>query len=170
WRHLGMSENETQVEQTNENQNDELPTWARESWSKANKEAAAEGVENEELKAEWAEVSEQIAEDESKIKALADEKAELATKVEAGSLELLKLQVTLAAGVPGEHAAEFAGRLRGSTEEELKADAEKIAELFKVSSKTPAVDPTQGYGDGNSANQTPADLFAQSLRAMVGRK
>lgn len=165
-----MSDNETQVEQANERQNDELPTWARESLTKANKEAAAKRVENKELKAQLAEVSEQIAKYESQIKTLMDEKAELAAKVEAGSLELLKLRVTLAAGIPGEHAAEFAGRLKGSTEEELKADAEKIAELFKAASKTPAVDPSQGYGDGNSANQTPADLFAQSLRAMVGRK
>src|SRR5690606_34672054 len=128
-----MSENETQVEQTSENQNDELPTWARESLTKENKEAAAKRGENKELTAQLAEVSEQIAKYESQIKALADEKAELATKAEAGSLALLKLRVTLAAGVPGEHAAEFAGRLKGSTEEELKADAEKIAELDRKS-------------------------------------
>ncbi len=160
-----MSDNQNPAGQ---NSSDELPAWARESLTKANHQAAATRVENKELKSQLEEATEKVAQFESQIKALTDEKADLVAKAEVGATELLKLQVTLAAGIPGEHAAEFAGRLKGSTEEELKADAAKIADLFKASSKTPATDPSQGHGNGAPAND-PANQFGQMINSMVRR-
>lgn len=70
---------------------------------------------------------------------------DLQTKVKGYELDALKTQVALAAGLP----YEAAGRLRGETEEELKADAETFAGLMKPQSQ-PLADPEKSVSKTDS--------------------
>jgi len=76
-----------------------------------------------------------------------------ATKGELGTskLELAKLQAAINSGIPTDKLLTFASRLVGSTEEELKADAEEAKKLYGVTSDS-AVDPSQGRGGATGGN------------------
>lgn len=82
-----------------------------------------------------------------------------ATKGELGNtkLELAKLTAAINAGIPSDKLLTFASRLNGSTEEELKADAEEAKKLYGVTSDS-AVDPSQGRGGVNSAGNPETDF------------
>ncbi|WP_158881980.1 hypothetical protein [Amycolatopsis anabasis] len=129
---------------------DELPEWAREQLTKANNEAAKYRVQAKEA-AEKAK-TEAAGEFGAKLEELSTSKAALAAELESARLGLVKLQAALSVGVPGESAAEFADLLKGTNEDEIKAHAEKVKELFGASKKSDRpVDPSQGaYGSEKS--------------------
>lgn len=70
----------------------------------------------------------------------------------------LKQRVALEKGLP----ANLVGRLQGSTEEELAADADELLGLVKTNG-TPKPDPSQG-ARGGDPNATTADQFAAALQ------
>src|SRR5690554_115189 len=82
----------------------------------------------------------------SRVDALEQELSQATSKV--GELEptVTRLQVALAKGLP----AELAERLRGSTEEELSADADQLLALIPSGDepRRPAPDPSQGGNGG----------------------
>lgn len=83
--------------------------------------------ENEELK-------EQINELEKRLKGLEDMEAtqnELMQELEEYKLDKLRMQIAYEAGIP----LEIYDKLRGKTEEELRKDAEKIAEYMTKQKK-----------------------------------
>src|SRR5690606_21817612 len=142
---------------------DALPEWAREKLSKAYNEAAKYRVQAKEaLDKARQEVS---AEFEKQLAQLSDEKAAVAADLENVRLEHMRLKAALSVGIPGESASEFADLLKGNSEDEIRARAEKVKELFGVSSKPArAVDPTQGLGEGDVVANTPGAMLAQFVR------
>ena len=94
--------------------------------------------ENEELK-------EQVNELEERLKGLEDMKAtqsELMQELEEHKLDKLKMQIAYEAGIP----LEIYDKLEGKTEEELRKDAEIIAEHMTRQKKIlPLAKPTKLY-------------------------
>ena len=149
---------------------EELPEWARKQISDANQEAAKYRV--------------QVREKDTALQAALEENATLKntagtdkTAKEAAELNLLRINVALKAGIPGENAAAFAARLQGSTEDEIKSDAEALMNAFGSDAFTgaphAATDPSQGRGsENNNATRSPEvamaaflkDAFEQRLR------
>lgn len=127
----------------------ETPDWvpndARELITKANNQAARYRTEkNQAVEAHTTALNQ--------IQELTD-KYDAAEKQRVEAMEsLVKLNVALSAGVPGDRAAEFAARLVGNGEDELKADAEKLLSTFTFGGKARATDPSQGQGDGTSVS------------------
>jgi hypothetical protein len=119
---------------------DELPEWAQKLISDVRAEAAKHRTE----KTSAAEQARQAALDEAaaKAKELSDAKTALESELSATKLAALKERVALQAGVPVEKAADFADLLKGETEEELTAYAEKVRDLAGI--RPLAIDPTQG--------------------------
>jgi|SRR5690606_5559791 len=146
--------------QSTENNLDEAPKWARDAITRANNEAAERRVQLKKLEQEKADLNNQLA-------AALDAKSAAEKAVEDKNRELLKLQIALDAGVPGERVRSIAERLKGDTEDELKADAEALVREFGLNARpTPqrAVDPSQARG-GNTppVPNTPQAEFAQLL-------
>lgn len=107
--------------------------------------------ENEELK-------EQVNELEERLKGLEDMKAtqsELMQELEEHKLDKLKMQIAYEAGIP----LEIYDKLRGKTEEELKKDAEQIAEYMTKQKKIlPLAQPPKIYS-GDPYERVVRDLF-----------
>jgi hypothetical protein len=115
---------------------------------------------------------------ESANTTLANEVVTLKDKVSAAEsdgtkavAESKRLRIALEAGVPGDRAVSIAGRLQGSTDDELKADAAKLVADFgltgqQVPRNDAATDPSQGQGSGGAATTlTPGGAwFAKQLR------
>lgn len=141
----------------------ELPHWARDRISEANNEAAKYRVKAREA----TDAAKQTAAQEfaGQLSALSDQKAATAAELDTTKQALLKLRVALAVGIPGESAADFAELLKGSTEEEIKAHAEKVKSLFSTTSTPPpAVDSSQGLGGPVST-----DAFGSFLLSKLSR-
>lgn len=138
----------------------EAPQWARDALSKANSEAARYRVERNEYK-------QQLDSALDQLKALTDSKTAVEQTASTASLELQKLLIALDAGVPGDRARSIAERLQGSTEDELKADAQKLISDFGLNAPatpTRATDPSQGRGvDQQPIANTPQAQFAQLM-------
>src|SRR5690606_7009349 len=81
----------------------------------------------------------------SQIEALNGELTELKAKAEEATLWQMKLDAALEVGVSGKHLKDFAERLRGTTFEELKADAEQAMSIYNIGTDK-ATDPTAGLG------------------------
>lgn len=145
---------------------DSVPKWVRDKLTKANKEAekyrhrANEAAEKAEFEAE-----EKYS---SQIQSLTDEKSAVEVDLQNARLENTKIKAALAVGIPGESAAEFADLLKGETEDEVKAHAEKVKELFgNQQPSTQFVDKSQGLGGGNAAG--PADQFGSFIMNQLSR-
>lgn len=142
---------------------DTVPEWVREKLTKANNEAAKYRT-----KAKEAAQQAQFEADEkysAQLSALTDEKAAIAAELENARLEHLKFKTALSVGIPGESASEFADLLKGTTEEEVLAHAEKVKELFGASNKPArATDPTQGLDGGNATAQSAGAMLANFIR------
>lgn len=150
---------------TEQNQ-EQLPEWARKAISEANSEAAAyrqkAKTAADQVKAEVA-----AAYDEQ-IKALSGEKSAITAERDSAASNYTKLTVALQAGVPGETAVEFAGLLQGSNADEYKAHAEKLKGMFGAGGRVRAVDPSHGL-NGSSA-QTPDEVFASLFQSNLSKK
>lgn len=128
------------------NQTDELPEWAREQITKANKQAAKYRTErNEAVEAAKAEVA---ASFQPKIEELEAQLSEKDTEVCSARNEVVRLKVALQAGIDADRALSFADLLKGENEDELRSHAEELKKLFgepsQDSGKRGAVDPSQG--------------------------
>ena len=133
-----------------------LPQWARDAITRANNQAAERRVEIRQLTETNTALNNQLAESSDKLTA-----AETAANEKY--LGLLKLNVALSAGVPGEQAAEFAELLQGSNEQELMDHADKIRKFGGPTNQRP-VDPSQGHGGTGSATLTPEAEFEALLK------
>lgn len=135
-----------------------LPEWARNAISRGNNESAEWRVKFRNKEAEHTATLTELA----TLKETVATSQESATKA---TTELLKLSVALAAGIPGEKAAAFAARLQGTTEDELKADAESLKGVFPTDSVSDATDPSQGRGA--STPLSPEAAFAAMLKGQL---
>lgn len=151
---------------------EELPEWARDQITKANKEAARYRVErNEAVEAAKKEVSQQyesrVAELEAKLRDEQGFSADARRDVE-------RLRVTIQAGIDSDKALAFSGLLQGENEDELRSHADELKRLFSVepagdSSKGAAVDPSQGSsGSPMPLNGDP--LLEQVMRVVNHRR
>ncbi|MBM7771971.1 hypothetical protein JOD54_002175 [Actinokineospora baliensis] len=137
----------------------DLPEWARNELSSVRQEAATRRVE---LRAKEADATAAL----NRVTELTTANADLEAQLVASSAELLRLRIALESGVPGDKAADFAARLKGSTEDELRVDAESAKSLFGASTfSAPAIDPSQGRGNETPVAITPQAAFAEMIRA-----
>ena len=152
---------ETPVEAA-ESTDETVPEWVREKLTKANNEAAKYRVQAKEASEKAMVEAESKFQD--KLTALSDEKSAIAAELENVRLEHLRLKAAISVGIPGESASEFADLLKGSSEDELKAHAEKVKGLFGASKSDRAVDPTQGLGEGDVVANSPGAMLANFVR------
>lgn len=136
----------------------DLPQWAQDKIAEANAEAAKYRVEKKEaVEAGKAEVA---AEWESKVEAL-EAQIQDKDKAEAESrTEVAKLKAALATGIESDKVLTFASLLKGDTEDELKAHADEVKQLFAAEApagdpKDPPRDPSQGSGNTLPLNGDP---------------
>lgn len=102
----------------------------------------------------------------TEVEKLTEAKEGLLHRASSAEDNLNRLRIALGAGVAPSQVDEFASRLRGSNEEELKADAEKLA-VFFTSQQTPPRrgDPSQGAG-GDTASTS--DGLQAALENAIG--
>lgn len=135
-----------------------LPAWAQKELTKLRNEAAAKRVEARDAKQAATDAAAQLTELTGKHTQVSDDLVVTASK-------LTKLEVALSVGIPGESAAAFAELLQGTTQDEIRAHADKILSVSKTFGATPPparpVDPSQGLSGGKG--QEPADLFGALL-------
>jgi len=138
----------------------QLSDWARAELSRARQEAASYRVKLRETEQALTTV-------QTELKSAADRSAELEVQLSDTQLNALKLQTTIEIGVPGEHAITFADRLRGSTAEELKADAEAAKALYGLgNANTRYTDPSAGLGNGQT-KKTPEAAFGEFIKSRL---
>lgn len=146
----------------------DLPEWGRRAISDANAEAAKYRLAAK-TAAEDA-VAQTKAEYDKQLQALVSEKTSIAVERDNAVTGLTKLQVAIAADVPGEQAVAFADLLKGSTPDELKVHAEQLKTMFGTpAGKQRATDKSQGAGNGASGVKTPDQLFADMVQGKITR-
>lgn len=143
---------------------DKLPKWAQDELKRARQDAANYRTRlnnaSDELRAEIE------GEFNSKIEALNGELTDLKAKAEEAELKQMRLDAALEVGVPGERLKDFAERLRGTSFDELKADAEKAKSIFGIETSK-ATDPTAGLS-GNGPKTKPEDAFGNFVKGQLG--
>lgn len=92
---------------------------------------------------------------------LAEELAEEKARAEAATARLLRYEVAAEKGITGEATA----LLKGSTRDELEAEAEILLKLLASQSKTPRPDANQGKGSTGGASTK--DQFAAALDSIL---
>lgn len=95
----------------------------------------------------------------SDLEKVTGERDTLKTAAESAAAEALRLRVAVTKQLP----AELIDRLRGSTKEELEADADELLKLVKPQGRT------SFDGGKGRENATPADDMNTRLRKAVGR-
>lgn len=144
---------------------DELPDWAQKLISDVRAEAAKHRTEKtsaiEAAKLEAMEAA------EAKAKELSDAKTALEGELSATKLAALKERIALQTGVPVEKAADFADLLKGETEEELTAYAEKVRDLAGI--RPLAIDPTQGAAGPDVKTQLTKDDLQGMSHAQINQ-
>jgi len=95
---------------------------------------------------------------------------ELQGELEKARIELEKLYISLDANVPSDKVRAFAGLIQGTDTETITASAKAAYELAGgFSTKSPAFDPTQGFG-GRDPLPLNGDPILQAIKAAVGVK
>lgn len=95
---------------------------------------------------------------------------ELQNEVTAAKIELEKLYVTIDANVPSEKVRAFVAILQGTDTETITASAKSAYDLAGgFPSKSPAFDPTQGFG-GRDPLPLNGDPILAALKSAVGMK
>ena len=136
-----------------------LPQWARDAISRANNEAAKFRTERNEFR-------DQATAHLTEVDRVKGELATVKDTAAKAALQSVKLEVALAAGIPGENAAAFAARLQGTTKEELEADAKDLTGVFPTEVVSSATDPSQGRGADTPL--TPEDAFKGTIAGLLG--
>lgn len=136
----------------------DLPQWAQDELKSVRDEAAKYRTE----KASAVEAAKAEAESswQAKVEELETALAEKESSVTETRTEVTKLKAALGAGIEGDKVLSFASLLKGESEEELKAHADEVKQLFAASepatpATTPAVDPSQGSGNPLPLNGDP---------------
>lgn len=118
-----------------------------------------------------AEVEELKARDMSEAEKLQKERDTLKSEVDPLKGENLRLRVALQKNLP----ADLVDRLRGSNEEELNADADKLLELFQGQQPTPTEEPVVPSFDGGARPEvtlppaSPEEAHQDFLKEILGR-
>lgn len=104
----------------------------------------------------------------------AQKEADYTKALSESALEQARYRAAVTSGVPADKVDEFASRLRGSTPEELAADASNLAQLFPAAAPAApqilnGVDPSLGLGNGTQAPVTPGAQLAELVRGQLGR-
>lgn len=141
----------------------ELPEWAQNELSRARNDAASYRTKLRETEAARDDLQKSLDAETAKT-------GTLQTELDDVKLSSAKFDVALEAyNVNGEQVKAFADRLRGSTSEELSADAKTMMETLNVqtsNNKQRAVDRTAGLG--NDKPPTPDDAFADFVGNKLG--
>ena len=91
--------------------------------------------EKEQLEQQLQQLNDKLAAQEKELSSV----EEIQSKLKTYELENLKIKIANQAGIP----LDLAGRLSGETEEEIKADAEKLAGLITTQKPTLPLKPTE---------------------------
>lgn len=95
---------------------------------------------------------------------------ELQGELQKSKLELEKLYVSIDANVPSDKVRQFVSILQGDDEESIRKSAQAAYELAGgFESKSPAFDPTQGFG-GKKPLPLNGDPILQAIKHAVGVK
>lgn len=138
---------------------EDAPKWLQDELSRARDDAAKYRTRLRDAKSEVeAEVRSELSKEVDDLKT---EVSDLKGKLTIAESEGLKLDAALAVGVPGEHLKAFAERLKGTTLDELKADAETAKKMFGAGTSR-ATDSSAGLGD--SSNVTPESAFGEFVK------
>lgn len=96
---------------------------------------------------------------------------ELQNELTAARIELEKLYISLDAGVPSDKVRQFAGIIQGTDTESITASAKSAYELAGgFQTKSPAFDPTQGFGGRKDDMPLNGDPILNAIKAAVGVK
>lgn len=138
----------------------DLPQWAQDQLSRARNDAASYRTKLRETEAARDSLQSSLDAEAAKAKAL---------EVERDDAKLfgLKIDAALDAQVPGDALKVFADRLRGSTLEELKADAETLKKSG-FGAVTPGRATDRSAGLGNQKPSTPEDAFGSFIGDKLG--
>lgn len=95
---------------------------------------------------------------------------ELQNELSQAKIELEKLYVTIDANVPSDKVRAFANLIQGSDSESITASAKSAYELAGgFATKSPAFDPTQGFG-GRDPLPLNGDPILAALKSAVGMR
>lgn len=95
---------------------------------------------------------------------------ELQNELAMARIELEKLYISIDAGVPSDKVRQFSSLIQGNDTESIQASAKAAYELAGgFSSKSPAFDPTQGFG-GRDPLPLNGDPILNAIKAAVGIK
>lgn len=164
-----MADMEQDAEQVPDDQQDDLTPSERELTDQAEqpdavrKAIATERRERKAAEKALKELNTRLREFEDKdrtegerLQARADEAekalAEATAKAKDLELQMLRARVAAQAGLP----AEAVSRLQGSTEAELKRDAEQLSALVGARTRAASA-PSAGFGGGPRGSEAPAD-------------
>ena len=112
----------------------------------------------DDLKQAAQKLAEMEAENQTEAQRLSGERDKFKGEAESKSAENLRLRVALAKSVP----ADLIDRLRGSTQEELEADADKLLSLVKTETPPPDF-------DGGTRETVKSDDMNSLIRRAAGR-
>lgn len=101
----------------------------------------------------------------SEVEKLTETNEGLSRRATGAESEVQKLRIALGAGIEPSQVDEFASRLRGGNEDELKADAEKLARFFTPATPARRGDHSQGAG---SEHSTAIDPLQADLESKLG--
>lgn len=139
--------------------------------AKANSEAANLRKRLKEAEAAEAKLKDLEDAKKSDLEKAAEKAKSLEDRAAKAELETLKLRIALRKGIGAEHIDKFVKRLTGSTEEELDADADELAEFFGTvaSGKTPGGKPKESLRGGGDPTEEPEEMDPRKLAEMVPR-
>lgn len=127
--------------------------------SKAEADAAEKYKDFEDFKTKAEKYDSDLGLKDTKIKELED-------KVKKYESDSVKTKIARAAGLPDE----MADRLRGASEEEMKADAEALAKLVTKKDVAPLGDPEPNRGDGDDGKDKMTAGLKKMLKEMKGQE
>lgn len=94
---------------------------------------------------------------------------ELQNELSQARLELEKLYVSIDSKVPSDKVRAFASLLQGDDSEAIQASAKAAYELAGgFSTKSPAFDPTQGFGGRDTTMPLNGDPILEAIKKAVG--
>ena len=142
----------------NAKESQELPDWATKELASVRAEAARYRTEKN------------AAVEEARAETLAahqTEKSELESELSKSERNLLRLRIAVGAAVPADKIETFAERLQGDSEDDLRADADKLKAMFSTpeAQSQSAVDHSQGSGNHLPLN---GDPLLNALKSKVG--
>lgn len=138
----------------------DLPQWAQDQLSRARNDAASYRTKLRDVEAQVGTLQSDLDNTKKTVESLTVERDD-------AKLFGLKLDAALEAQVPSDALKVFADRLRGSTPEELKADAETLKKSGFGAPATGRV-TDRSAGLGNDKPSTPEDAFGSFIGDKLG--